>query len=269
MIQPNEPRAETGEAKAATAVSGARIGPRPLELVGGAWLFLVAGLIGGAVAWWTVQRFDEPFKSPMIQGMSGPTREQQQLLRRAEFGNVVFVYTVFGAIVAATFAVAEGIWRKRPDFCAVGLLTGLGLGAVFGAAGGAIVTMVFRNSLPALMDDWIRSHNVPFNMVRTMVAHGVGWAITGLGIGLGLALPTLRGRIIIQAPFAGMVGGLVSALIYVPVVATLDKTAQTDLMVAPPGWNRFAWFLTTAGLMGLIVGGLGKSRRPAAPATSV
>lgn len=239
---------------------------RPTQLVGGAWLYLVAGLAAGALAWAILLHFDQPFKMPQVQGMNSSPEELAQS-RRAEFGNIAFVFAVFGALIGAAFAAAEGLARKRPGFIALGLLLGATLGGGFGAMGGAMVKIVFEYPVPESMHGLMRDPNFPFDMIKTMLMHAIGWGITGLGIGLGLGLTTWRAKVIVQAPFAAVVGGAISALVYGFVVALLVKTAQTDLMVPHPGWNRLGWFLMTAGLMGLVVGGLGKSRRPKAGAS--
>lgn len=271
MTQSQETSAkEAGtEKNEAAKTSARRTGAgRPLDLAGGMCAFLAAGLVGGALAWAVVQHFDEPFPRPAIASRN-PSPEQLAAVRRAEFGNVAFVFAVFGAIVSAGFVVTEGIARKRPVFAALGLLVAAGLGGAFGAGAGAAVKIAYEYPLPDSWDDWIRNPNFPFQMVKTMAVHGIGWGIVGLGIGLGLALPTGRARVFFRAPFAALIGGMISALVYGFVVALLFKTAQTDLMVPRGTWNRLAWFLVTAGLMGLVVGGLGKSPKATLPASDV
>jgi hypothetical protein len=97
-------------------------------------------------------------------------------------------------------------------------------------------------------------------MATSIIMQAAGWTLAGLGIGLGSTLPTWRCRTIAMATAGGALGGLLGALVYPMAVGMLFPQFKTDMVVPPEGANRIAWLLTTAGFMGLLMGGLGRKR---------
>jgi hypothetical protein len=176
------------------------------------------------------------------------------------YGNTAFVYGLLGCITAAFFAVAEGVARRSAGYAVVGVLLGMVSGAVFGALGGAAAQYIE----PAQI-------NVG-RMVRTILMHGAGWSITGLGVGLGCTLPSWRWKTTGLAVLGGIVGGAVSALLFCTLAGLLFSGFNTDLAVPAGSGPRLFWFVLTASLMAIVVGGLRDSRprraRQSPPATA-
>ncbi|MEX2120305.1 MAG: hypothetical protein WD847_11980 [Pirellulales bacterium] len=224
---------------------------------------MVAAALAGVLVWLLVQQFTPVF-GPTSEGGPAttemPPTAQLSASHGIKYGNTAVVYGLFGGIVAAFFAVAEGAARRSAGYAVVGVLLGLLSGAVFGALGAGAGRFI-ETTEPSVE-----------RMVKTMMMHAAGWSITGLGVGLGFTIASWRGKTIGLAVLGGVVAGGVSGLLFPILAGLLFTGSNTDQIVPAGSGARLFWFVLTASLMAIVVGGLRGTRprraRQPAPATS-
>jgi hypothetical protein len=209
------------------------------------------------LVWLLVQQFMPVFGGPSAAPSGAAAMlppSELSAKHRIMYANTAVVYGLFGGIVAAFFAVAEGAARRSAGYALVGALLGLVIGAVFGALGGGVGQFIQMSTEPAVD-----------RMVKTMMVHAAGWSITGLGVGLGFAIASWRGKIIGLAVLGGIVAGGVSALLFSILAGLLFTGFNTDLVVPAGSGARLFWFVLTSSLMAIVVGGLRGTRPRRAP----
>jgi hypothetical protein len=259
MTQSNEnaPRADAGS----ETRHGLR---RPDGLVANTFCLFAAALAAAAIAG-AVLHYQFPLFSLPV--MTGPPGDQgvaaRQEMERAAIKNAGGVFALAGATIAVLLAFSEGITRRSVLYVTTGIVSGVVFGGGLGIAGGFAALWLSRQPMEGLAN-LLSSWPGLIDMATTILVQAAGWTVTGLGIGLGTALPAWRWRAIAKGMAGGMLGALLAAIVYTPIVGIFFPQFQTDMLLPPESANRFGWLLTSAGLIGLLIGGLGRkdSTRP-------
>jgi hypothetical protein len=95
----------------------------------------------------------------------------------------------------------------------------------------------------------------------------------GLAVGIAVAIGTTLHRIPILPIVAGVIGGVIAGAIYYPAAGIVFPTELSDLAIPTGGisdtlgrratYNMAAWGALIGGIVGLVIGGIKASRRPA------
>jgi hypothetical protein len=199
-----------------------QVGPYRLLLL---WL-LLAIVISTAISWQLVERFHKTFQLPpeVTAGLGSTLSPQQRAaiegaLPARDIKNFALTVGLFGAATSLCFGVAAGLGLRSQAAIMAGILGGFLCGALAGAAGGAVEYLTEKplKSLTALEPEH-----------RIILGHMAGWAIAGLGIGLGASLSSRCGKTICRALIAAFAGGLIGGALHVPLVSILVPIADTE-----------------------------------------
>jgi hypothetical protein len=248
---PSTSAAESGVPPTAPAQSAASQIISPVKLVAA---LALTGAVAAIAASLLVEEFGHPF-ALSAEATAGigvvPTPEQAArvtLAKRVRDGKNLYVtFALMGGEIGLAFGVVLGLLRRSTRAALLGLAGGAVFGAGLGAAGGFAVGSV---------SEFLKSAASLENEHRVIIAHLAGWAITGIGIGMGAALGMGERRAVVKGLLAGFAGGLIGGGIYVPIAAILMPTVDTDLVI-PDSWSaKLVWIAVPAVLMGV---GLGRA----------
>jgi len=212
-------------------------------------------LLGGAIVWAVIERFEPVFLVPEefhVKELGAP--EEKHLRLRIEQAkvdrrNAALDLALFGAILAGSLGVGEGLSRRS----LVPVLIALPVGALFGALSGLCGFAAFELwSTGRLLTSVESAAKVQAAML----------AVLGAGSGLALGLSTKSFRIAATATVAGAVGGGLAGLLYPVAASFLLPTAGTELLIPRGELNRLLWIELTAGLLGLVIVAVGRGRIP-------
>ena len=149
---------------------------------------LVAGIIGGAVAW---------LVSETIFGFGDGSRHELPVLLHVALWGAVLSATI-SAILGAADGITGGSRDKALRSGFIGLAVGLGgglIGGIFGQLAYAAIGGAKMGSLS-----------------RQVFARTAGWCLLGIFIGLAQGIPGLKGKKIINGLIGGAVGGAIGGL---------------------------------------------------------
>lgn len=111
---------------------------------------------------------------------------------------------VFGIILGAFFASAEGIFAKIWPRIGAGAATGAGVGVV-----GGVLGMLVGQGLLFIMGEYLFTSAVNFELVGLPLSRAGGWAILGLFVGMSEGIRAGAFRKVWTGALGGFVGGLV------------------------------------------------------------
>ncbi len=203
---------------------------------------LIAGTIGGALGALLQERLLNYNDSYTIQ--NGLSVEQLRTL----------IYCV-GGLTGMFLGVVDGILRGNSRTVA--------WGAVLGALGGIVLGYVgisLGNTVYALLGGSNDLHASPglFAFSRQVIARSFGWALMGLGLGVGSALATRSPRRILHGALGGFLGGFAGGFVFdllamsaQPVQAALGADGGVRDVAAP---SRLIGFTAIGGLTGFFIG---------------
>jgi hypothetical protein len=212
----------------------------------------VTGAVAAAVMSKVIEDYGRPFQLPpeATAGIGvAPTPAQSARVTAAkrirDGKNLYVTFALMGGGIGLAFGVVLGLMRGSPRAALLGFAGGAVFGAGLGAAGAFAVRFVgdLANSSTSLESE----HKIIF-------AHLAGWAVTGLGVGLGAGFAMLERRALLRGSLAAFAGGLIGGGIYVPVAAVLMPSVDTDLII-PDSWTaKLVWMALPAVLMGVSLG---------------
>lgn len=219
-------------------------------------LLIVAGLAAGysaAVAIERVHGQDNYYQFPeevsaKFPPMGQPIPEEILQLkdhtnRMLDYKNTAISLAMFGAVVTGLFGLAIGIARRRILPPILGLLMGVGLGALFGAAAGGAEVFVGQKLQATAVDE----------MLSVMLKHASAWMTIAVGIGLTVGLTCGGFRHCGRSIGAAMLGGAIAAMIYAPASAILFATEKSEQFVPTGMWARTVWMSSSGVLMALLL----------------
>jgi hypothetical protein len=180
--------------------------------------------------------------------------KMQELVEASDMAsrcNAAYAVGMVGLLLGLLLAVTEAIGRGRAmTALPKGILAGL-FGGAAGAAGGLAGWYLLYALLPS-------SHWSP--LAKTIVVQGVTLGLLGLGVGLGLALPYRRWRLLLNAALGSVLGAALAAFIYPAATGYFLPQANTEMVVPGCRGGLLPWLLLSTGLIGLVATGLGKPR---------
>ncbi len=172
----------------------------------GVLMMILAGAIGGFVAWLLV----EPFVTDPVAGAE-PVR---QLLTQVLGAMGLFAACVGGMIGMALGSV-EGLTSRTWEKAGKGALLGLGIGGAGGFVGGVIGQVMYG----ALGGGRL-------SPLTQIIVRGMAWALVGLFVGLGQGVMMRARPKIVNGLIGGLIGGLVGGLLFDPVAAIVAFATQ-------------------------------------------
>lgn len=239
------------------------------------WLpFLVTGILAGCVVGVSAHNFRDTFQiSRELQDVAPDNERRQPEVRAAQAVanvlNACLVVGIAGAVCGAggsAVGILTGLqsiswWKVVPTWTLLGTVWGL----IVGFAGYEL----------GLWFDGLQSGHLSTsaadvrNMYRTIITHGTFWA--GIGLVVGLAISGRQVRTFAKCALAGIVAGLIAALIY-PIGAGLFFKMNRSETAVPEGLaNQFFWGLLGAVLIFTVVGRTavgGSSRQALQPSST-
>jgi hypothetical protein len=226
-------------------------------------VLLIAGVLGGGLAWMLVQKSEGYFK-PAADVMRNTGQaispEAMKLMEaeklRTDCKNATLAAGLFGIVVGGMLGVGSGISQRSVRAAGLALLTGALFGGTLAAIGGYLeVVANARLGQDQSLD----------KTLKAMTVHSIAWMLAGGGIALGVSLPRWRGGLLIRCVGAGIAAGVIAGLLYSPLAAMLFPTERSEQPLPTGAWNRLFWISLPAGLMGLAIGRASSERSPPQP----
>lgn len=233
------------------------------NLACGPVLLCALGLLAGPMAWLLTMPVEGFFKLP--EGALPPPDKAMEILLDPEksrvlreqvdqvhYRNTVLMFAVLGAVMAGVLGLGEGIGRKSIRAMVTGITAGIVLGAGLGTVAGIAVQFMQRQLLPFSGLDL---------MYLTLALHATAWIIIGIAVGLAVALPSSRGRVIGRSVAAAITAGPFAAFLFLLLglcLVFLFNNPSPDHVIPSGQLNRLCWTTVAAVMMGLFVGTVGR-----------
>jgi hypothetical protein len=221
---------------------------------------VTTALAGGLLVWGILLAILPVFTIPQeLANLEPPippdkAAEQDLAILTANWQNAVLSLSLLGLFVGAGLAVAEagkrgsagsGLWR-----CPASGAIAAAFGAGAGLLGGFVFVSLQDNTLSPL--------------ARTVATQAAMLGLFGLGIGIAVAVPYGRLRLLFQSAVGGALGGLLTALLFPTAVGYLLPSAQTERILPKDNTVLLILIATVTLLIGLVLTGLGgKKKGPA------
>lgn len=165
--------------------------------------YLVAGLVGGIVAW----LLTEIFWGDGERGRA-PGNVSSMLVSMGFFGSVL------GCFIGGAVSASEGITASSPRKAMQDGLVGLGIGFLFGFLGGVIAQFIYSSMRGGLVA-------ATGSMLRQIMARTIGWAIVGsfvgLSIGVAQGIVSRSRKKMLNGIIGGLVGGYLGGFLFDPI----------------------------------------------------
>ena len=202
------------------------------------FLMFLAGVLGGALAWMAIGRTGWLSYTVSLPGLPA-IAEGKLMLHRIEVG--MTIGGLIGLLMGVTDAFEFDRIRDRLRAVAGTLIAGMVFGAI-------ALQLGVPASVPGMgLDARSQSSSPALAAAQTAVAHGVVWAVLGLGIGCIPGLLRRAPMLIRQGAFGGVIGGLASGFVAMMV--------PPITMTVLPGLPTLPAFLTGGGMIGLFCAG--------------
>ena len=200
------------------------------------WQMLVAGAIGGVLAWAALEpgrRADELWGAGMPPGLV------DLLVGGGMLGATI------GGLIGAALGSVEGIVigaRSR-------VVAGGALGLLIGGAGGAVGGVAGQAAYIGILMGGAGGDPMLASMAHRIAARALGWALIGLFVGLGPGVMMMAPRKIVNGLVGGAIGGLIGGLLFDPISVVLHSMGAG---AATPA--RFLGITVTGLCTGLAIG---------------
>jgi hypothetical protein len=169
---------------------------------------LMAGAIGGFLAWLLV----EPFITDLAPGQAPPT----QLLIRV-LGAMGLFAAALGGMIGMALGAVDGVNSRSLEKACWGALLGLGIGGAGGFFGGVIGQAVYGG---------LGGGEQTMPGGAQILVRGLAWALVGLCVGLGQGAWTRARRKMINGMIGGFLGGLIGGLLFDPLHSVVAFAAR-------------------------------------------
>lgn len=210
---------------------------------------LIAGVIGGFLGWLLQENLIHYAGTVVKDVLTGEVR----VVPLSQSENSILIVCVGGLIglfLGAVNGIVESNGQKLIKGIVVGAIAGILLGSIGFTLGGHIYNLLGGS-------DSIRANPSPFAFVQQVIARSFGWALMGLGLGVGSSLATLSGKRIRNGAIGGFIGGFLGGFVFdmvgqsiAPVHATLSGQQAGEV----GGPSRAIGFTAIGGLTGLFIG---------------
>lgn len=207
LTLPDEPAAPTvypglppGATYPGTAYPGAPGAPYPVtgkaapmaQMLGSVlWQMVLAGAIGGLIAWLGIEPFTNDVDNPG-QGVGS------MLFEMGLFGGVI------GGGIGLCLGAVEGIVGRVYQKAVISGLLGVAIGFAGGFIGGILGQIIFGLLLSV----------GGMGFVGVVIARVLGWAAVGMCVGLGQGVAIRSTRKILNGLLGGLIGGAVGGLLF-------------------------------------------------------
>jgi hypothetical protein len=173
---------------------------------------------------------------------------------RLDKHNAIFVLALFGGMIAAGVAVAEGLARKS---WVTALIAGIACAAVAATVG------ALAGYLGNIFSSYYVSHRPDVtDLVVAVQVYGGMFALMGGGIGLAAGLFLGRQlRIAFNCVIGGVLAGFLSGLAYPVICALALPTADTKAMIPVVAGGLFFWCAIPAALIGGLIPSIAQSKK--------
>jgi hypothetical protein len=207
--------AAQGAFPAAESVSGGKAGAKGKRAAAAADFFsvlnkLLAGALGGFIGW--------VFTNPYIHDLKPHELPTPQLLG-VVLGGMGLYFGCVGGMIGMLLGLSEGLSARVWEKAGRAALVGLGVGA-----GGGFVGGVFGQALYGSLGGGtsLQQGLTP----GQIVVRGVGWALVGMFVGLGMGVYSRSQQRMVNGAIGGFLGGLAGGLLFDPLPALLAKLAE-------------------------------------------
>ncbi|MHB0935566.1 MAG: FHA domain-containing protein [Armatimonadota bacterium] len=155
------------------------------------WQMVLAGAIGGFIAWLGI----EPF-----------TNDEEEFGR--SIGSMLIEMGLFGGVIGGGIGLClgavEGLAGRVYEKAAIGGLLGLAIGFGGGFLGGIIGQIIYG----------VLGGGGGSNLIMQVIARTLGWGAIGLCVGLGQGIAIRSTRKILNGLLGGLIGGAVGGLLF-------------------------------------------------------
>jgi pSer/pThr/pTyr-binding forkhead associated (FHA) protein len=210
---------------------------------------LIAGAIGGILGWMLQEHFID-YNAHVLADLSGRAFIKEALSPRENMLLLMFVGGLIGLFLGSVDGIVEGNQRKLMWGGFIGALTGFVLGAIGLQLGGAVFDKLGGNSMGASNPGFAA-------FARQVIARAFGWALMGLGMGVGSSLPSGSAARIRNGAIGGFLGGFLGGIVFdllaqgaTPVQGGLGQSAPHD----SGGPSRAVGFTAIGALTGFFIG---------------
>lgn len=208
------------------------------------WVGLILALVGAAVTWVLIERYWNAYQVPKEHEIKALGESEERWARfnfenaKAQRHNAIFRWGMSGALVTGLIGLGESIARRSMLPVLLAAPLGAGFGCLAGYCG-ALVHESFFDSAPLReLDD-------------LMAVHAALLGVLGLGVGLTLGLCGRSLATLVMAALAGLVLGLVTAMLFPLAMSLLMPGVNTDTIFPRSSVHRLLWLELIAGLLGL------------------
>jgi len=210
---------------------------------------LVAGAIGGFIGWLLQESLINYGGKVMPGALPGQGAVSIGLTVEEVRTLMLCVGGFIGLCLGAVDGFVEGKRRK--------LLEGAVIGAVTGFLFGYIGLYMGNRAYDALGGESIEGNLSLFSFTRQVIARAFGWALMGLGLGVGSAIATRTPKRIWQGAIGGFLGGFVGGAVFDILAYLLAPTQEAVGMSGvrdTGGASRMVGFTAIGALTGFAIG---------------
>lgn len=168
---------------------------------------MIAGLIGGVLAWGIVE-------------VIMPADKVDQYASAADIIlKMGLLFALVGLIIGAALGSINGITSKNSNQALQGGL----IGAVTGLGGGFIGGAIAQGVYGYILNTIIYSSDLRSIIGPIMIVRGLGWGIAGMIFGMGSAILSKVSKKIVNSLLGGLIGGIVGGLLFDPIAMVVGN----------------------------------------------
>ncbi len=196
-------------------------GSQPARLWG---LAMAAAMLSGLATWGIGERTVTFFAPrPQLVTVRGQPMNRPSFKDRvaAELNNAALTFGVFGAGLGLAMGVAGGLWKRAPRATLSAALSGLILGGLAGGGASLAVLPFYYHELDVAQE--ALSHD----LLLPLLMHAGIWSTVGATAGIAFGIGIESKHQLASVVFAGLLGGLLGAVIYETVGALAFPTGRT------------------------------------------
>lgn len=217
-----------------------------------AWLQFVVLVAGGVVAaiisYLLITSIAKVFPTPpeLLNLGAAPTAEERAVAMTAKLnadrGNGMVWLALAAGILGGTFALLAGLLQKLGQRTAFAAIAGVVAASGMGCAAGYWMVSYHDSVNSALIGDRSGAD------IKFLMMHAIGWAMVGLGVGLGFGLLASTSMIIAccRTAVIGAIGGALAGAAYPIVVGVAAPMVNATQPVPEPGVGLVVWLLIPA-----------------------
>jgi hypothetical protein len=242
-----------------------RLDAGPTGTVSGGTVFarvIVIAAVGGLAAMlahFAISRMTDVFHlPPELTGLGGGNVPGADDQARLIAGQQVLFYKhtslwlgSAGAILGALFGLALGVFRRSAGSVWRGIIGGMLLGGLFGAAAGPLAVTVERR-----LDSRLAPNQAHVPDHQLILLHAATWLVVGAGVGIGVGLgaPARRVRHAAMSMLLCAIAGTMGGTLYLFLAGIVCPLADTTVLIPTGASERLLWLALPSSIMGLVLG---------------